>query len=81
VTKLIFRRIAEAGGTPFEIMSVGGQVTLAMAQKYCETFGRGDLAESVFHKISGTKTEQNVTNFSGNFVRYNDNNMKIKGSK
>jgi hypothetical protein len=76
--KAICRRIAEAGGTPFEIMSVSGQVTLAMAQKYCETFGRRDLADSAFHKIGGTKKEQNVTNLSGRFVNNYSNELKTK---
>lgn len=67
--KAICRRIAEAGGTPFEIMSVSGQVTLAMAQKFCETFGRRDLADSAFSRLDGTKVEQNLTNHPLRFVR------------
>lgn len=67
--KAICRRIAEAGGTPFEIMSVSGQVTLAMAQKYCETFGRRDLADSAFSRLDGTKPEQTLTNHPARFVK------------
>ena len=67
--KAICRRIAEAKGTPFEIMSVSGQVILAMAQKYCETFGRRDLADSAFERFDGTKPEQNLTNLPARFVK------------
>jgi len=55
-------RSTEAGGTPYEIMAVSGHVTLAMAQKYCETFGRRDMADSAFLRLTGTKAEQNLTN-------------------
>lgn len=79
--KAICRRIAEASGTPFEIMSVSGQVTLAMAQKYCETFGRRDLADSAFSRLDGTKAEQNLTNHPARFVRNTGNMQKIKDNK
>lgn len=79
--KAICRRIAEAGGTPFEIMSVSGQVTLAMAQKYCETFGRRDLADSAFHKLNGTNAEQNLTNHPARFVKKTGKQLKSKGNK
>lgn len=75
--KAICRRIAEAGGTPFEIMSVSGQVTLAMAQKYCETFGRRDLADSAFSRLSQTKVEQNLTNHPLRFVKNSDKQLKL----
>lgn len=78
--KAICRRIAEAGGTPFEIMSVSGQVTLAMAQKYCETFGRRDLADAAFSRLDSTKVEQNLTNQPMRFVRNQDKPLK-KGGK
>ncbi|MGR3478024.1 MAG: tyrosine-type recombinase/integrase [Sulfitobacter sp.] len=79
--KAICRRIAEAGGTPFEIMSVSGQVTLAMAQKYCETFGRRDLADSAFSRLDGTKAEQNLTNHPARFVRKCHKQRKLKDNK
>tara|TARA_R110002126_G_scaffold68704_1_gene173854 strand:- start:16330 stop:17445 length:1116 start_codon:yes stop_codon:yes gene_type:complete len=77
--KAICRRIAEAQGTPFEIMSVSGQVTLAMAQKYCETFGRRDLADSAFSRMDSTKAEQNLTNHPLRFVR--NSNKQLKGNE
>lgn len=67
--KAICRRIAEAGGTPYEIIAVSGHVTLSMAQKYCETFGRRDMADTAFSRLDGTKTEQNVTNHPKRFVK------------
>ena len=79
--KAICRRIAEAGGGPFEVMSVSGQVTLAMAQKYCETFGRRDLADSAMSRIGSTNTEQNLTNHPARFVKNLDNIRKTKENK
>jgi hypothetical protein len=67
--KAICRRIAEANGTPHEIMAVSGHVTLAMAQKYCETFGRRDMADSAFSRLIGANVEQNLTNHPERFVR------------
>jgi integrase len=67
--KAICRRIAEANGTPHEIMAVSGHVTLAMAQKYCETFGRRDMADSAFSRLVGTKAEQTLTNHPARFVK------------
>lgn len=60
--KAICRRIAEAGGTPFEIMSVSGHVSLSEAQRYCEAFGRKRLSDSAFEKMAGVEGEQNLTN-------------------
>jgi integrase len=79
--KAICRRIAEAGGTPFEIMAVSGHITLAMAQQYCETFGRRDMADSAFSKMDGTKVEQNLTNHPARFVIKSTNTLKIKDNK
>ena len=59
--KAICRRIVEAKRIPHEIMAVSGYVTLAMAQKYCDTFGRREIADSTFSRLAGTKTEQNLT--------------------
>lgn len=67
--KAICRRIAEAGGTVHEIMSVSGHVTVSEAQRYCETFGRKSLADSAFAKLSSTKIEQNLTNHPKRFVK------------
>ena len=76
--KAICRRIAEAGGGPFEIMSVSGHVTLSEAQRYCETFGRKALSDSAMERIGGTKNEQNVTNHPHRFV--NSNRKPLKGN-
>lgn len=67
--KAICRRIAEAQGTPHEIMSVSGHITLSEAQKYCETFGRKALSDSAFDKMESTKTERKVTNLPARFVK------------
>lgn len=77
--KAICRRIAEAEGTPHEIMSVSGHVTMSEAQRYCETFGRKGLSDSAFAKMGRTNPEQNLTNFPTRFVKSNDKTMKKKG--
>ena len=66
--KAICRRIAQAGGAPFEIMAVSGHVTLSMAQKYCADFGRRDMADSAFSRLDETKKVQNLTNHPKRFV-------------
>lgn len=79
--KAICRRIAEAGGTPFEVMAVSGHVTLSMAQEYCKMFGRRDLADSAFDLIGGTNTEQNLTNHPARFVTNSSKRRKTKENK
>nr|WP_187430113.1 tyrosine-type recombinase/integrase [Roseobacter litoralis] len=73
--KAICRRIAEASGTPHEIMAVSDHVTLSMAQKYCETFGRRDMADTAISRLVGTKTEQNLTNHPERFVKKSPNTL------
>ena len=67
--KVICRRIAEAGGTPYEIMAVSGHVTLSMAQKYCEAFGRREMADMAFSRLSGTNVEKNLTKHPKRFAK------------
>ena len=59
-------------------MSVSGHVTLAEAQRYCETFGRKALSDSAFSKLQSTKSEQNLTNYPVKFVRSGVKVLKIK---
>lgn len=77
--KAICRRIAEAEGTPHEIMSVSGHVTMSEAQRYCETFGRKGLSDSAFAKMGRTNPDQNLTNFPTRFVNPSTNQLKGKG--
>ena len=79
--KAICRRIAEAGGTPFEVMAVSGHVTLSMAQEYCKMFGRRGLADSAFARMGSTETEQNLTNHPARFVRNSTKQRKKKENK
>jgi integrase len=79
--KAICRRIAEAGGTPFEVMAVSGHVTLSMAQEYCKMFGRRGLADSAFARMGGTETEQNLTNHPARFVTNSTKRRKTKENK
>ncbi len=68
--KAICRRIAEAGGTAFAIMSVSGHISLKEAQKYCEDFGRKGLADSAIASLpGGANGEQKLTNHPARFVK------------
>jgi integrase len=74
--KTICRRIAEAGGDPFEVMAVSGHITLLMAQEYCKTFGRRGLSDSAFELMGGTENKQNLMNHPARFVRNSTNQRK-----
>lgn len=61
--KAICRRLAEAGATAHEIMSVSGHISLSEAQKYCAQFGRETLADAAFEKLDlSLKREQKLAN-------------------
>lgn len=78
--KSICRRLAEAGCTPHEIMSVSGHITLAEAQRYCEEFGRINLSDSAFAKLAArSKAEQKLTNHPKRFVKERGKQLKGKG--
>ncbi|SEM94748.1 hypothetical protein SAMN04488103_102522 [Gemmobacter aquatilis] len=77
--KAICRRIAEAGASPHEIMSVSGHITLAEAQRYCDDFGRKGLADSAIARLPhGAKMEQNLANHPARFAKNSANNLKEK---
>lgn len=50
--KAACRRLAEAGATASEIMSVSGHKTLAEAERYCRAAGQKRLAERAFAALS-----------------------------
>jgi hypothetical protein len=54
---------------------------LSMAQKYCESFGRRDMADTAFSRLNGTKAEQNLTNHPQRFVTKSPKPLKIKDNK
>ncbi len=54
---------------------------LAMAQKYCETFGRRDLADSAFSKLDGTNAEQKLANHPARFATFSSKQRKTKENK
>lgn len=75
--KAICRRIAEAGGTAFQIMSVSGHISLKEAQKYCEEFGRKALADTAIASLpGGANGEQKLTNHPARFVKKSDKGLK-----
>ena len=77
--KAICRRLAEAGCTPHEILSVSGHITLAEAQRYCEEFGRKNLSDSAIGKLPGRPNgEQVVTNPPKRFVKSEAKQLKGK---
>lgn len=77
--KACARRLAEAGATAHEIMSVTGHKTLAEVQRYTEAALREGLADSAIAKLlSRPNREQTVVNLSERFAGYSTNHMKEK---
>ena len=78
--KACARRLAEAGATAHEIMSVTGHKTLAEVQRYTETAMREGLADSAHIKLlSRPNREQTVVNLPQRFAKNSPNNLKMKG--
>jgi len=78
--KAICRRLAEAGATAPEIMSVSGHNTIAEVQRYIAAFGRQNAADAAFSKLpGGPKPERNVTNHPARFA--NSETKSLKGRK
>ena len=56
------RRIAEAGGTPHELMAVSGHRTLSEVQRYTADADRKVLADSGMAKLRGQSVNAGVAN-------------------
>lgn len=77
--KACARRLAEAGATAHEIMSITGHKTLAEVQRYTEAALREGLADSAMEKLlSRPNREQTVVNLSARFATNSTNHMKGK---
>lgn len=77
--KAICRRLAEAGATAPEIMSVSGHTTLAEVQRYIEAFGRQSAADAAIARLpEGPKAEQNLANHPSRFGEPNAYPLKKK---
>lgn len=64
------RRLAEAGATAHEIMSVTGHKTLAKAERYTRAVRREGLADSAFGKLMARPNgEQNVVTLPDRFAK------------
>jgi integrase len=74
--KAISRRLAEAGATPHEIMSVTGHKSLSEVERYTRAVGRSGLADEAFEKQS--KQERKLTNHPERFVNLSRNPLKNK---
>jgi integrase len=75
--KAICRRLAEAGATAPEIMAVSGHTTLSEVQRYIESFGRKNMANSAIALLpDGPDAEQKVTNHPARFVKSSSKLMK-----
>lgn len=67
--KTISRRLAEAGATPHEIMSVTGHKSFAEVQRYTESVTREGMADSAMGKlIARPNREQTVVNLPERFT-------------
>ena len=77
--KACARRLAEAGATAHEIMSVTGHKTLAEVQRHTEAALREGLADSAMEKLlARPNREQTVVNLSARFAINSTNHMKDK---
>lgn len=77
--KACARRLAEAGATAHEIMSVTGHKTLAEVQRYTEAALREGLADSAMEKLlARPNREQTVVNLSARFTKNSSNHLKGK---
>ncbi|MDR0808668.1 MAG: tyrosine-type recombinase/integrase [Gemmobacter sp.] len=77
--KVCARRLAEAGATAHEIMSITGHKTLAEVQRYTEAALREGLADSAMEKLlSRPNREQTVVNLRAKFAINSNNHMKGK---
>ena len=75
--KACARRLAEAGASAHEIMSVTGHKTLAEVQRYTDAAMREGLADSAFAKlISRPNREQTVVNLQSRFAKNNSKVLK-----
>lgn len=80
--KACARRLAEAGATAPEIMSVTGHKTLSEVQRYIAEANRGLMADSAMNKlITRPNGEQTVVNIAGMFVKNESNILKNKENK
>lgn len=75
--KAICRRVAEAGGTAHAIMSVSGHISLKDAQRYCEAFGRKEMATHAMACLPhGAEQEPNLANHPERFANTAAKDMK-----
>ena len=78
--KACARRLAEAGATAHEIMSVTGHRTLAEVERYTATALREGMADSAFSKLlSRPNREQTVVNLPQRFAKKSLNALQKKG--
>lgn len=78
--KAFARRFAEVKCSPHEIMAMTGHKTLALAQRYSESFSRQQLAASAMDKlISRPNGEQTVVNLPHRFTGNSAKPLKEKG--
>lgn len=78
--KACARRLAEAGATAHEIMSVTGHKTLAEVQRYTESAMREGLADAAHAKLMARPNgEQNVVNLPHRFTGNSAKSLTRKG--
>ena len=75
--KAICRRLAEAGATAPEILSVSGHTTLAAVQRCIKAFRRKGMAGSAVAKLpNGRNPQRTLTNHPARFAKWSGNTMK-----
>lgn len=80
--KACARRLAEAGATAPEIMSITGHKTLAEVQRYIADANRELMADSAMNKlITRPNGEQTVVNIADISTKNKDNTLITKENK
>lgn len=80
--KACARRLAEAGATAPEIMSITGHKTLAEVQRYIADANRELMADSAMNKlITRPNGEQTVVNIADMSTKNKDNTLITKENK
>jgi hypothetical protein len=72
------RRLAEAGGTPHELMAFSGHRTLSQVQHYTSAADKKRLADSGMAKMQRTKSYDGYTNTATSLHKPGEKARNIK---
>jgi integrase len=75
--KAACRRLAEAGCSAHEIMSISGHVSLREVQRYTMAANREQMARSAFQKLGTSQNKNSQTYVSGLQIRRKNPNISM----